>query len=337
VLDLGSIALHVGQKDADGRELSVTVTPLTQKLEIRPAIGNEIAVRIESLCNYGEGTKILLTLKHEKTTTFTDLTVTLGPTAAIRSGKPTVQRACFAPGDEEQLELVVAQRELDLVMAASVNGQRPEARRTLRIDPPAVTPEQRFRFLEPRRLARDRLRIYQIVGDGKLRAVPERTGTYLLESGCQYQVEIQPMQPGVAAVRVNEIPGQLHVRKTEKHAQKEEWTVILDVTGHQLLRKPERLFYEMMTPAGKLTGEIPICLKQSSGGFWQVAAALGLATTIQGVAALGRFFQDTGPSVTETLARFDPSEHLKVLYLLSIPGAWLGLRIVDWCQYQFRT
>jgi hypothetical protein len=337
LLDLSSIALRVGQKDAEGRELSAAVHPLTQKLAVRPAIGNEIAVRLESLCNYDEGTKVLLTLKHQGATPFNDLTVTLGPAAAIRSGKPTVQRACFGPGDEEQLELVVAQRELELIMVATVNGQRPEAWRTLRIDPPVPPAEKRFRFLEPRRLARDRLRIYEIAGDGKLRAVPEQKGTYLLEGGRQYRVEIRPTQPGVVAVKLNDIPGLLHVRKTEENSQESEWILVVDVTGHQLLRKPERLFYEMETPGGKLSGEIPICLTQSSSRFWQVAAALGLAITVQGVAAVGPFLQDADRSVAEAFTHFDPSKHLKVLYLLSIPAAWLGLRVVDWFQYQFRT
>jgi hypothetical protein len=256
---------------------------------------------------------------------------------AIQSGKPTVQRDRFAPGDEEQLELVVAQRELELVMVGGVNGQRPEARRKLRIEPPLPPAEKRFRFLEPRRLARDRLRIYEIVGDGKLQAVQEKKGTYLLEGGCQYQVEIQPMQPGVEKVKLNDIPGLLHIRKTEKHSQKAEWILMVDVTGHHLFRKSERLFYEMETSEGKLTGEIPICLKQSPWRFWQVATALGIAVTVQGVAAIGHFLQHAKYSFSEAFLHFDPSENLKILYLLSIPTAWMALRIADWLQYQFRT
>jgi hypothetical protein len=93
----------------------------------------------------------------------------------------------------------------------------------------------------------------------------------------------------------------------------------------------------MDTASGKLTGEVPICLKQASWRFWQVAAALGVAVTIQGAAALGPFLQHFDYSVAEAFAHFDAHEHLKVLFLLSIPTIWLGLRVADWVQYQFRT
>src|SRR5262249_4960110 len=266
MVDLGALGLVLGRVNESGNEVLDTIPASSQGLQVRPAIGSEIAVRVEALCRYDEGTKVLLTLKHQGGTRFTDLTVSLGPAEAIRAGKPAVCRPVFAPGDEEQLELVVDQTELDLSLGASVDGQRPEARRRLGVEPPAPAGGTRFRFLEPRRLARDRQRVFEILGDSRLRAVPQPGGVYVLESGCQYRVEVVPMQPGVQAVRLNDSPGLFHVRKSERVAQQGAWHFTLDVTAPHLLRRPERLFYEMDTPEGKLTGEIPVSLKQSSWG-----------------------------------------------------------------------
>jgi hypothetical protein len=335
LFDLAALNLVFGHGEPGKDQVSIPIKPSTQKLIVKPAISREVKILLETLCAYQEGTKVLLTLRHDGGTHFKELELALGPAAAIRAGKSHVLRASFAPGDEEQLELVLAGSELDLTMTANIDGQRPEAHQTLRVEPPVPPSGRRFRFLEPRRLARDRHRIDEILGEGHTRAVPEQRGVYLLEGGCQYRVEILPMQPNVSDVKLNEITGLLQVRKREKTGHGG-WVFTVDVTAHHLLRKPDRLFYEMDTPEGKLTGEIPICLKQSSWRFWQVAAALGAATTIQGGAALGRYLSEEAHSLVDVFARFDPAKHLSVLFLLSIPAAWVGLRFLDWLQYQFR-
>ncbi len=332
-VDVGMLSLSIGCTDGNGQEIVVTQRPSLQKFVVRPAIGNEIAIAVEPLCNYDEGTKLLLTLKHQGDSPFSDLTVNLGPSAALCSGKPTVQRTSFLPGEEEQVELVVAAPKLEVLLSASVKEARSEARRVLPVEPPVSRVERRFRFLEPRRLARDQVRLYEADKDGPRRAVPEQHGVYLLEGGRQYLVEITPMQPGATGVRLNEIAGLLQVRKSEKN-QQGAWVFVVDVTGPALLRKPERLFYEVETPLGKLSGEIPVCLKQSAGRFWQVAGTLGAAITVQGVVGVGRLLHQVNYSFLETLKEFRPAEHYTVFFLLSIPAAWLGLRVFDWLQYQ---
>ena len=337
LLDLGKLALVFTQQDESGHDLVLSVPSSTQKVQVRPSIGSEIEIRLEALCRYDEGTKILLTLKHQGSTPFEQFAVTLAPAAAIRAGKPAVARPRFGPGDEEHLELVVDQPELEVLLAASVGDLRPEARRRLRVEPPAPADGKRFRFLEPRRLARDRQRIYEIAGDRPPRAVAQPGGVYLLESGCQYRVEIVPMQPGVRAVKLNDNAGLFQVRKSERDPKLGGWVFTLDVTAPQLLRRPERLFYEMETADGKLTGEIPVSVKQSAWGYWRVALALGAATTAQGVAALGRFLRQADASLLDSLSEFNPAEHFSLFFLLSIPTAWLGLRLFDRLQYLFRT
>jgi hypothetical protein len=333
-VDVGMLSLYLGHTDGNGQEIVFPQIPSSKKFVVRPAIGNEITIDIESLCNYDEGTKLLLTLKHKGDSLFSDLTMNLGPAAALRAGKQTVQRTTFHPGEEEQVELVVASAELEVMLSASVKEARSEARRMLRVEPPVSRTEKRFRFLEPRRLARDQLRLYEAVADGPRRAVAEQHGVYLLEGGRKYLVEITPMQPGATGVHLKEIAGLLQVRKDEK-SKEGAWVFVVDVTGPPLLRKPEQLFYEVETAEGKLSGEIPICLKAAAGRYLQVAAALGVAVTAQGAVGVARILHQVDYSLLEAVREFKPAEHFTVFFLLSIPVAWVGLRLIDWLQYQF--
>jgi hypothetical protein len=219
LLDLGTLSLWFKQQGDDERAIGQKVS--TQKMTVRAFIGNEIDVRVEPLYRYkeGEGTKVLVTLTHQGESPYSDLTVSLGPEGALRAGKRTTQMLTIRPGDEELLELVVAGTELELLLAGSRDGDRSEARVRKPIDPPAPPAGRRFRFLEPRRLARDQHRIYQLTEDGTegpRRAVREQYGVYLLEGGSQYLVEIRPNQPGARDVRLNEIAGLLQIRKSER-------------------------------------------------------------------------------------------------------------------------
>jgi len=333
-VDLGRLVLWLDQPDGNEKDRVVDQIPSLQKFVVRPAIGNEIAIDVEPLCNYDEGTKLLLTLKHQGDSLFRDLTMNLGPSAALRAGKQTVQRTTFHPGEEEQVELVVASAELEVMLSASVKDARSEARRVLRVEPPVSRTEKRFRFLEPRRLARDQLRLYEATEEGPRRAVPEQHGVYLLEGGRKYLVEITPMQPGATGVHLKEIAGLPQGRKDQK-SKEGAWVFGGDATGPPLLRKPEQLFYEVETAEGKLSGEIPICLKAAAGRYLQVAAALGVAVTAQGAVGVARFLHQVDYSLLEAMREFKPAEHFTVFFLLSIPVAWVGLRLVDWLQYQF--
>jgi hypothetical protein len=88
------------------------------------------------------------------------------------------------------------------------------------------------------------------------------------------------------------------------------------------------------TPGGKLSGEIPVCLKQSSSRFWRVAAALGLAVTAQGLVGAGKLLTQVSYSPAQALSEFKPADHYTIFFLLSIPTAWMGLRAADWLYYQ---
>jgi hypothetical protein len=305
-------------------------------LEFRPAIGKEITVRLEPICAYEAGTKVQLALRHDGTTTFESLTVTINPEEAVRTGKPTLQRPSFRPGDSEQVELVVDQPEIEVVMVGSVDGQRPEARQVLAVTSPPTPRERRFRFLEPHRLSTDQVTVFEKLGDDPRPVTPVH-GTYALRGGCQYQVVIRPLQGAVSRIRLRDIQGRVQVRDTEEDGKAGAWRFLIEVAATaELFRRPEVLYYDVERDGERLTGEIATCLQPPRWAHGRVAIALGLALTVQGLAAIGHFLQRIEFDVTEALADFRPREDFHLFFLCSIPAFWGILKVGDWLQYRLR-
>jgi hypothetical protein len=328
-IDLGSIRFTFSEKSPQSSHVVHFKMP-SRQLIIKPAIGQEIVVQVKTVCQYDQNTKVMLTLNHQGKTTFQDLTVTLGPGNALLAGKPILQRQQFGDGAREQLELVLTGKELEVVLAATAHGNRVEARITKTIEPLPPQEEKTFRFLEPTRLAKDTVRIFRMVNDERLLA-EQRRETFFLERGNKYRLEIQPRQSSVHEVKLND-----PWKALKREKQGDTWVFTIEVVaGPDLFRKEERLYYEMETEKGKLTGEIPLCVKPSRWRHLQIAGYLGVVATFQGAMQVAQLVLKNDVSILDVVDNFHRAEYYRILYILSIPLAWVGLRFADWVQYQF--
>jgi hypothetical protein len=329
VLDLGTITFQVATPGAIDQQVPLTPRPLA----IHPAIGKEVKTRLHSLCAYTEGTKAQLTLAHEGRTRFDDFTVTLGPDGALAAGKRVLKRAAFAPGDQEQFEVVIAGDHLDIDLSAQVAGLQTSARLRLPVPRVAGRQERRFRFLEPRRLSLDQKSVSEEGG----RPVEPVHAAYPLHGDQRYRIVIRPQMADVQKVELHDIPGVVHVLRVESDSGQRAWTFLVDVSTKGRWSKPERLYYDVMTPHERLTGEIHVCLKPPRWSHATLAFTLGLALTVQGFGALARFLLKPDFSLEDALGHFHLASDYQILFLLFVPIALGGLALYDWLQYRFRT
>jgi hypothetical protein len=332
VLGLGHLLLRVQLPDEPA---DTPVRFPASAMEIRHAIGQEVDITLESLCTYGDAVKVLLTLKHIGPTMLEDLTVSLQPAEAIRGGKPILQRGTFQSGDVQEIELIVDQKEIDVTLTASVDGQRPEARKSFVVGPPPRQGEKPFRFLEPRRLSSDQVTIFEGGGDTPT-PVECQNGVSVLHGGNRYFLNVHPQHDGVSKIRMRPIPNLLHVTHSEQ-LQDGVWRFSFELSYADLLRRPEVIYYDVESRGGNLTGEVPICVMPQWIKHWQVAGALGVALTVQGVAALGKFIRQADFDLTALPAEFSMSENFNVFFLASVPLALGLIKLTDWVQYKWQS
>jgi hypothetical protein len=332
VLGLGHLLLRV---QAPGEHTDTPVRFPASALEIRHAIGQEIAIDLESLCTYGDAVKVLLTLRHTGPTALQDLTVILQPTEAIRGGKPILQWQTFQSGAREEIELIVDQKEIDVTLTASVDGQRPEARKKLAVMPPPRQGDKPFRFLEPRRLSSDQVTVFEVSGDTS-NPVECQGGVSVLHGDSRYFLVVRPQHAGVSRIHMRAIPNLLHVTHSEK-LEDGAWRFSFEVSYAHLLRRPELIYYDVESGGEHLTGEVPICVMAPGLKHWQVAGALGVALTVQGIAALGRFLHHADFDLTALPAEFTLSENFNILFLASVPVSLVLIKLTDWLQYKWQS
>ena len=82
--DIFKIQIH--EENTDQRDDYSKPLP-AKKIRVSPSIGKEVKVWLEPICQYDEGTKVVLRVKHQGSTPFENLTVNLIPEKAIWSGK----------------------------------------------------------------------------------------------------------------------------------------------------------------------------------------------------------------------------------------------------------
>jgi hypothetical protein len=335
-LELKSFSLQV--QDAALPASRGELVPLPDKqLAVRPSLDKQIRVRLEPLCRYAEGTKAQLTLEHHGSIPLREFRVSLGPEEGLASGKRAIRRPAFEPQQKEEVEVVVNRDELEVQLVAFVGGERLQSRQCLRVGQPPRHDERRFRFLEPRRLSIDQRTAYRVGDDNSRTPLEAKDGTVRLRGGQLYEIEIRPQQPGVKSIRLHDIPGKLHVRRTEPDLAKGCWKFRIEVSFAEVFRKPEILYYEVERPEESLTGEIPLCLIAPGARGWQVAIALGLTLTLQGFTALARALNRAEFDFLAAASEFHPGRNLNLLSLLSIPMIRVGLRCADWLQYRLRS
>jgi hypothetical protein len=336
ILDLERFVIQVGDATGNPRN-DEPVSPPRKELRILPAIAREILISVEPLCAYDQGTKVLLTFDHRGPTLFSDLVITLEPEQAIQAGKRILRRISFGPGEKEQVEAVVNTEKLIIQMVARVQGTQTEAEVTKPIGRLLSRAERpRFRFLEPRRLSLDQKLVARVSGTD-LQSVPPVEGAYPLQSGERYQIAITPQDPAVTEISLRDIVGVIHVRNREQAPDKRSWTFLVDVSGNDLFKRPERLFYDVKRGEETLTGEMPVCLLPAWGRHFRLAGVLGVALTVQGIGALVRFLVTADYSLQEALTHFHFNSDYQVFFSLSIPLVWGLLQLFDQLQYRWKN
>ena len=332
-INLASLVFTFSGSNSDAAAPRILKFKTASKLmAVKPAISQEIETTLKPICRYEEGIKVVVTFVHRGSTHFSDWSLSLGPNAAIKAGKPALQRPTFLPGDREQIELVVIGGKLEAVLSATIDGQRGEYRQDLIISAPPSPDGKRFRFLEPTRLAQDSVRIFRLSGEDKMYA-EKRQEAFLLCGGERYLVEIEPRHPGVQEVKLNGLGHQIQVLKSERKG--ELWTFTIDVTAANIFRTSERLYYEVNADSTKLTGEIPICLNPDWMRHWRLALTACALISFQGLAGIARWIANSDYSLASALSEFRPSQHLLLLGMtFSTPFLWGLIKVADWLQYR---
>jgi hypothetical protein len=326
---------------------SVLIDLDERALSVQPAVGREVEVAVETLCTYDQGTKLQVRIQHNGALTFDHFTLELGPRERLVAGKAVLYFDSLKPGMKQQFEVVLAPptnphdvNALDVRIDARVEGQPARLKQTFPVQPPRPQQERRFRFLEPRRLCVDQRAFAQIYGDLLVPLQIER-GAVTLCSDRRYLLTITPQQTGVREVNVQDIPYKVHVRRREEDRERGCWRFYLDVSVSSLFRQNEVLYYDVITDAEPMRGEIPVCLRPTPTKRWQMASTLGLALSLQGVYALLRAAQHylAGQHDLMTFLQSDLSikKHPMLLGLLSVPAAWLALGVADWFQHRLQT
>jgi hypothetical protein len=330
---LDRLQIQVGDASGDASR-DEAVHPPHVPLQFLPAIGREIVASIESLCSYETATRVCLMLKHDGKTPFTDLTVTLGPASAIESGKRVLHWPEFGPGREERVEVLVRDGELTIDLAARVGPLRTAAQHRRAIARLPGRPQRpQFRFLEPRRLSADLKEVWEVVGSEQRPVTPVHS-IYPLHDGGRYLIAITPESAEVEKVELRRIENRVAIRHSERAENGRTWKFLVDVTFSDFVRKPERLYYEVRRKGETLTGELPLCLLASPWRHFRLAGALGAALTFQGVTALAHFLFSLDYSFGDALRHFQITSDYQLLFPLSIPLLWAGLRGYDWLQYR---
>jgi hypothetical protein len=340
LVDVGLIQVetHDMAKDLPHNTFRARMVPLpSRKLELQPSLARMLDIRIEPICLYDDGTKVHAVLKHIGAETLQNFTLTVMSSQGLRAGKRTLALESFSHGSEEKLDWVVGDSEIELHGKAMVGGRWAEQRWKFPITAPAGQREQRFRFLEPRRLSADLVTVLEQSGGGEeKRAVASEHGVHFLYGHGRYVVEIRPHRADATNVELREVQGQIHVRQCD--LQGKVWRFTIDVQMHDLFRKQETLYYDVSVPSETLSGEIPVCLCPPRIKHLQVAGYLGLALTAQGLNAAVRAVYQGEFDPLHVFQEVVVAEHgLNLLYMFSIPIGLVGLMIIDALKYRLNS
>ncbi len=304
-------------------------------LTFRHSLVDKVADFIDPLCTYKEGTKVQITLKYTGADVLKDLRIHLEPEASIVTAK-TIRHGIFRPNEEIQMEAVLRPGPVEIVVSAAAFGGRTETRLSRTIESvPGREKCPSFRFLEPRRLARDRITIRR-GQEPESPPVGLHSGAYPVYGQEKYQLIIQPGTLGVTDISLRGIPERIVVLSKKHEPSPSLWTFLLEVTASQLFSQPQRVYYDVKSKSGPFTGEVHLILKPPRLRYFRFAATLGAALTIQGAVGLFRILGDdsdlSGKLLGETLASWEFQRSLWSFF--SIPIACAIMPLVDALQYR---
>ncbi len=278
---------------------------------------------VEPNCTYEHvGTKADVRVEHIGTNQLANLRLQLSPQDKIRAGYAEQYRAEFKPGDDLHFTAVVDADQLALTAEGTNDGQvtspvtwtRPvQAVQT-------ATAMTTYRFLEPRKLSDADIELRSISEEAAV--VPLQHGAYVLKARQKYRLVIRPRHPHVEDVHLLSHHGVAEVESLP--VREGAWEFQLQLVSNSTWSTTSVLHYAMVTSDGLQQGELFLLIRPSAGRQWTLAATLGAALTIKGLAGIGLVL--TNPegfwkTLAATLENF--SFLLNIAYFISIPLIWI--------------
>jgi hypothetical protein len=298
-------------------------------VRVVPALAGEVEVNVERICGYESGTKVEVRLTHRGATRFNDFRVSVGPAGHVRAGVVERRRPTFEPNDELRFDVVVAGPVVDVILDAVAGGQAvgpvpltlsvPEAGAESGVEP--------FRFLEPRRLTTDRIRLWTT--HGSLKEVSSQgVGFPVAGEGTRYRVVIHPTHPQARRVTLQGVPAKVEVGRPRR-LDDGGWEFEATVVAHPFFTTPVPVYYDVETPEGTLRGELHLSVRPTWKKHLLFAITLGVAITLKGVVSVGKAAvnpDSVWDDVPELIAQVRTTD---LVYLFSIPAVFLIARMGD--------
>jgi len=333
--DMGDFFVQVRPEDDVRGELH----SLPQhRFEVVPSLAQELQVSLARICTYGIAAKVEIAIRHVGTTEWREVGIDVLSPDNVQAGITRHRRPELRPGEEFKFELVLTSEECSFTLSATGQGARVERRLDL---PIPATSEQAdappvFRFLEPRKLTTDQIRI---VPEKASDLVLSQNGIYPLYGGKKrYVLTVHPSNPQAQKVKVYPAPGEVEVEYRDHVGGG--WSFLMTVVDNPVVTQSVRLDYDVQVPGETLRGELYFSIRPSTGKLWAVAVTAGAAVTVRGAVAVGSnvFTQDNliEMVLTDGIELFQRSwtDSIQLLFIFVIR---LGLSIVDrllWRPFQ---
>ena len=187
-----------------------------------------------------------------------------------------------------------------------------------------------FRFLEPKKLARDGVTLFDgRVADGLAEArksIAPVDGYYPVKGGeKRYLLIIKPIDPTVTGVQVHRVPGK--IEPTPKgEIEKGVFATELLVTQNSIWTETERVYYDLIAKDGRKPAQGELFFEIAAAPFKQALLAAGAGAGLM-VKSLATFVMSWSGG--------DEARPLDFLGLVVMPGVFLGLWGGDWLRREF--
>ena len=281
-----------------------------------PSLDRAVGVQVTRICKYDNAEKVEVVVLNQSSSDMTNVELTIGPPDSVRAGPLRRREPRLRPKQEIRFDLVVACETIEFTLAATIDGERVECKRSLampsREHHHADTPTA-FVFLEPRALTTDRI---TLVPEGTSAEVTGTAGVFPVRGGkSRYVLTVYPSHPQATSVRLYSAAGQVEVEPITKPGH--QWSFLITIVENPMLTQLVRLDYDVQVSGTPLRGELYLSVRPTNWKLWGFAATGGLALTAKGVAGLG-----------PALLRYDGG----VDGLVEHMGNLVELRWFDWLQ-----
>ncbi len=314
IADLSAFSLLLRTTGEVVRRHSVPLPP--HPFRVVPSLDQAVGVQVTRICKYDNAEKVEVVVVNQSSSDMTDVELTIGPPDSVRAGPLRRREPRLRSKQEIRFDLVVACETIEFTLAATIDGERVESKRSLampsREQNHADTPAA-FVFLEPRALTTDRV---TLVPEGTSAEVTGTGGVFPVRGGkSRYVLTVFPSHPQATSVRLYSAAGQVEVEPITKPGH--QWSFLITIVENPMLTQLVRLDYDVQVSGTPLRGELYLSVRPTNWKLWGFAATGGLALTAKGVAGLG-----------PALLRYDGGLDGLVEHM----GNLVELRWFDWLQ-----